>query len=330
MPRPTRLSLDMMETLIAVIEAGGDAMAAAAELDINQPSMSKRLAFLQHANPLVRFPWLEKHGKTWKLTAEGERNYPAIRQIVRLSHTLQQDYDARVAALPDVSLACGQLAAQTFVREALGHFRKQKPNLRIHLATPRGRDRIIGVANGVYDLAVVTHGDADIHCIAQRPLYVETLFTEPWVIICGAKAPKAIRERFDAVSGRRIDLKQIAALPVILPEADAGLRAIIERATVTHRLPDKLEPVLQVGGWPTVLQYVREGFGVGLVTKTVTIGQAGLLEPKPVDERELPPTSVRLIARHHIGETVPDWTVDVHAFAQCLREAAHQLLQSGM
>ena len=54
MPRPASLSPELLQTFIAVVGHDGDAVAAANALGINQPSMSKRLAQLQHAGRVLR------------------------------------------------------------------------------------------------------------------------------------------------------------------------------------------------------------------------------------------------------------------------------------
>ena len=48
MPRSSRLSIELLQTFLSLLEDQGDALAAAAKLEINQPSMSKRLAVMQH------------------------------------------------------------------------------------------------------------------------------------------------------------------------------------------------------------------------------------------------------------------------------------------
>ena len=76
MPRPPTLSPELLQTFVTVAETGGDAARAAEVLEINQPSMSKRLARLQHSGRGLKKPWLERVGKTWRLTEEGERVRP--------------------------------------------------------------------------------------------------------------------------------------------------------------------------------------------------------------------------------------------------------------
>ena len=63
MPRSVRLSFELLETLVVLIRAGGEASTAMKELEINQPSLSKRLKYLQHAGPLLEQPWLVRNGQ---------------------------------------------------------------------------------------------------------------------------------------------------------------------------------------------------------------------------------------------------------------------------
>src|SRR4051794_34311542 len=82
MPRPPSISPELMTTFVTVVKSDGDATRAAELLNINQPSMSKRLAFLQHAGRILRRPWLERVGKSWHLTEEGRRGPPAVEELV--------------------------------------------------------------------------------------------------------------------------------------------------------------------------------------------------------------------------------------------------------
>jgi DNA-binding transcriptional LysR family regulator len=56
MPRPANLSPELLQTFVTLLEADGDASQAADVPGINQPSMSKRLASLQHAGRILKRP----------------------------------------------------------------------------------------------------------------------------------------------------------------------------------------------------------------------------------------------------------------------------------
>lgn len=258
-----------------LVECEGDASRAADVLEINQPSMSKRLAVLQHSNPLARHPWIEKRGKSWGLTPEGQRNLPAVRDIVRRSRNLQDDVDEQFARSPDLAVACGQMAAQTFVRDALLKFRKEFPEARVRLSTPRGKDRIQGVATGHFDLAVVTHGESEIARIAKRPLQTESLFEDPWCLVCSKKAPAAVRQQFSGLTAES-GIAELIGLPLILPEPDAGMRARFDHSVIEAGVQDQLTVAMELGGWQNLLGFVKEGWGVGLISQNACAGERSL------------------------------------------------------
>src|SRR5437868_10360716 len=66
MPRPVSLSLELLRTFLTLVHNEGDAVKSAGILGVNQPSMSKRLGYLQHSGPVLDHPWLVRVGKTWK------------------------------------------------------------------------------------------------------------------------------------------------------------------------------------------------------------------------------------------------------------------------
>ncbi|MEL7267871.1 MAG: LysR family transcriptional regulator, partial [Planctomycetota bacterium] len=148
----TEINLKMMRTFVTLIECDGNASTAAKRLGISQPLMSQRLATLQHNHPTMRFAWLQKDGKTWSTTMAGRRVLPAIEEIVRLSRLVQEDTNLSIDRSPPVTIACGQLAATTFVRSAMMAFRKRHPGVLVRICTPRGAQRVEGVETGIFDL----------------------------------------------------------------------------------------------------------------------------------------------------------------------------------
>src|SRR5436305_15117036 len=121
MPRVSRLSLELFDTFLGVLDHDGDA-AAARELGINQPSMSKRLAVLQHAGRGLRRPWLVRVGKNWQPTDEGRRVLPAVRDLRARYERLTDFLDDRSPAPPAFTFGCGQQAAAGFVLRAARRF----------------------------------------------------------------------------------------------------------------------------------------------------------------------------------------------------------------
>ncbi len=74
MPRSVSLSFELLQTFVSLVRHEGEAAAVMRELELNQPTLLKRLKYLQHAGPLLDHPWLVREGKTWRLTDEGRKS----------------------------------------------------------------------------------------------------------------------------------------------------------------------------------------------------------------------------------------------------------------
>jgi DNA-binding transcriptional LysR family regulator len=315
MPRPVSLSPELLQTFISVVRHDGDAVAAAAALGINQPSMSKRLAQLQHAGRVLRKPWLERHGKTWKLTDEGRRMLPTVEDVVYRYDQLRKFADAPL----DLAVACGQDAAGGLILETCRRFRKHHPQHTVRVATPRGRARIEGVAGGLYELAIVTHSADQIREAARRELIVEELYTDPLVLAYASSAPFA--DSFDKLP-ERVTAKALSAFPLALPETDSALREDFESKTRVAGGGALLRPVIE-GGWSMSLRYVAEGFAVGVLPRSVVASAREPLMIRGLAREVTPPNTLRLITRkRHDAEGGHDLTSAGKGFYDTLREVA--------
>jgi DNA-binding transcriptional LysR family regulator len=308
---------------VTVVEEEGDASRAAAILDINQPSMSKRLAQLQNAGTSIRSPWLERRGKRWEMTDEGRRVLPAVQAVVFRYQALGDFAVGGSMGGPELTFACGQHAATTFVLEALIRFRRERPEVRFQISTIRGEDRIERVANGHLDLATVTHPEPEIQSIARRTLHVERLREEPFVLVAGKTARGTWRDAFDKLPNRPVSAETLTKFPLILPEPDAGIRQILDRDLETAGVTGRIQVVMEVGGWSTILAFVRAGIGVGIVSQAACLEAKGLAEPRPLDPSLFRPLTLNLICRKHVQASDRlDLSEDAERFRRHLTEAS--------
>ncbi len=300
MPRSVTLSFELLETLVALIRAGGEASSAMKGLGINQPTLSKRLKYLQHAGPLLDRPWVERKGKAWALTEEGKRVWPAVLELVE-GHENLQAFLSGGGSAPEsapVRFACGQTMAAGLVREALRMFRKKYPLSVLRISTLRGRARIEGVSNGSLDLAIVTHDEPTILEIARRPLHIEPLVRHGLLLVCATDSPWSRSMRGLPKEG--VLVEALEQFPLIIPEADAGVRKGLDEALRRRGVSASLDVALEIGGWGTILAYVRDGLGVGIVSEAAVVDPKGLIV-RPLDPGFFPPIEARLIARRLAG-----------------------------
>jgi DNA-binding transcriptional LysR family regulator len=322
MPRPANLSLELLRTFLLLVRNGGDAARTTQQLKINQPSMSKRLKYLQHAGRVLRQPWLCLEGKTWKLTGEGKRVLPAVEEIIDRYEQLRHFQEGLQGARSDLRFACGPEEAAGLVHDAFHRFRGQDPEARVRISTLPGRARIEGVANGSLDLATVTHDDDAIARIARRKLHIDRLGAEPLALVCAAGSPWAARLRKQPKTAAAP--QALVGVPLILPAPDSGIRRRLERVFRKKDLTRELDVVLELSGWSSILAYVRDGVGVGLVG-AAAVTESEALVVRGLDREVFPPIQTRLICRYDLGTgSALDLSDEGQAFRSALREAAER------
>lgn len=319
MPRPVSLSLDLLRTFVLLAENNGDAAVTTAQLQINQPSMSKRLKYFQHSGRVLSEPWIYLDGKTWRLTKSGEKVLPAVKRII---HTYEQVVEFGEAPKPSLVFASGKQATALFGHEALRAFQKEHraqalrelrkqhpkeptaqllrdyrpPRMQI-LTDPRGEERIEGVANGWIDLAIVTQDEETIRAIARRPLHVEELRHDLFALACARDYEDVeVLQRFKGLTDGGVEAKDLIGLPLILPEPDSGIRKTITKVFGKKNVLDKLTIVLEIGGWSEILACVEAELGVGLLTDAV-LRKPHKLEVRFLQRNLLKENNPKLICR---------------------------------
>ena len=302
MPRSVALSFELLRTFVSLICHGGEGAAVMKELGL-QPAYALEAAQVPSSTrgPLLDRPWLVREGKTWKLTDEGQRIWPAALDLVdryqNLHSFVEDENKAASAAL--VHFACGQAMAAGLVRRALLDFRERHPDRRLRISTLRGPARIEGVSNGSLDLAIVSQDEPTILEIARRSLYIEPLGTYRLALVCAAWHEMGIKAASVSESGCVTgSLSLVSADPARAGrERSQGPGLGVLRA---RGLLSKLDIVLEVGGWATILAYVRDGVGVGLVSEGVVEGLKGFTV-RPLDGASFHPTEAKLICRRLVG-----------------------------
>ena len=209
-----------------------------------------------------------------------------------------------------VRFACGQTMAMGLVRGALRTFRETYPQAAIRISTLRGRARIEGVSNGSLDLAIVTHDEPSIQEIARRSLHIEPLVAHRLVLVCATNSTwnQAVR----GLPKEGVPAEALARFPVILPEPRAGVRKGIDEVLHRQGVLGRLQVPLEVGGWGTILAYVRDGFGVALVSEAAVLERKGLTI-RPLDPRAFPPIEAKLIGRR-LGRSGDQWDLSEMAW----------------
>ena len=316
MPRPPSISPELLNTFVTVVRTEGDATRAAEVLNVNQPSMSKRLAFLQHAGRILRRPWLERVGKSWHLTEEGRRVLPAVEELVHRYRLLAEAVEEE---RPAVVFGCGPSAAAGLARDALRAFRATHPAAGFRLSHRPALDRVKGVGNGSLDVACVRLPPQEILEAARRPLFIDELYDD--AVVLAAVPGAAWFDEYRDLTDKNVPPKALTRLPLLLPDAASGLRQDFDRRCRDAGILDRLHVAVEVGPWTTLLGYVRDGVGVGLLPRSAIRGETGLVV-KALPPKLSPPNVVRVICRKRAGTDELDLSAEAVAFIDALRTAA--------
>jgi DNA-binding transcriptional LysR family regulator len=322
-----RLSLELLETFVALADNDGDATHAAEVLKINQPSISKRLATLRRlTSERMGQPWLLRKGKRWRLTSEGQRVRLVVADMMQRYEHMERFIASGAESRPIVAIACGQQAAGGVVRSAVEQFLRDAPDARVRVSTPRGRARIKGVAAGQFDLAIVTDSSPTILKVARREMYIEELLEDHFVLAANPSASADWGRRWKNLADNRpVRAADLLELPFALPEPGSSRRKQFDdwcfRATQRT-----LNVRIEVGGWQAILDFVEAGHGVGLVPRSAIEvfkdRRRCKLTVRSLDPAELPPDAVRLIARKAHGKDEPDLTEHGMTMLASLRHQA--------
>lgn len=126
-----RYSLRQLEYLVACIESGSFA-AAAARLNVSQPSISTAIAKLESALGVQLL--LRHHAQGVTPTASGERMLQSARSLLSHAGDLQRieiGEDETLAS--ELTLGCFQSLAPAFLPRMMAELRSKLPGLKLHL-----------------------------------------------------------------------------------------------------------------------------------------------------------------------------------------------------
>jgi DNA-binding transcriptional LysR family regulator len=130
---------------------------------------------------------------------------------------------------------------------------------------------------------------------------------------------------FRRLPEERVSPSALAGFPLILPEPDAGIRKGLDQVLRSEGVLGSLKVVLEVGGWSTILAYVRDGHGVGVVSESILADAPGLVV-RYLDPDRFPPIAARLICRKlpGTGEQL-DLSPEAQAWRKVLLRVADSL-----
>ncbi|WP_027016780.1 LysR family transcriptional regulator [Comamonas composti] len=237
------LSLQQLEAVVRIAEAGSF-RAAARQLDISQPALSRTLRLAEETLGMRLFDRDTRHVS---ITPAGEELLHIARRVLRdfdsalgeLGHFMQGHRGRiTVAALPSISVA--------LLPQAIAGFRREYPEVEFRLLELPAEPLLAAIEDGHADFGLCTKPAQD-----QRLKY-QHLCNDPMMLLCRAGDPLAASNSlpWSAFMGR----------DYLTVQAGSSIRSIVDPVFIRKRL--QVQPVMETASVAACCALVKAGFGV--------------------------------------------------------------------
>jgi len=267
------IDLADLRAFVAVADLGSF-RAAAVQLHLSQPALSRRVDKLEQA---LGFRLFERTTRKVELNAMGRSFMPRARHVLNeMEAALIGMTDLSDRLRGQVTVACVPSAVGTFIAHGLREFHAQFPRIRVRLVDESATETLLAVARGEADFGISYLG-------TQEPdLEFDPLIEEDFVLACPAGHALARR--------RKVRWAELAEHPCVMLAQGSGNRMLIDQALAgSHARPGWNCEVRHV---PALLSLVEAGLGVGAVPRfAVPEGKNAAVVSVPLQE----PTVVRTV-----------------------------------
>lgn len=234
----------------AVIHRAGGVSAAATELHLSQPAVSRRLAGLEKQ---LGGPLFDRTPTGMVLTAAGEVLLPfAETAVANLRDAQAAVHAVHAAAAGPVRMALVGTLAGSALTPALRRFTRSHPGVQLHLRTATSHEvsDLVRRAEATIGLRYGTDPDTELHC--------EELFAERMVIVA-ANDHRLAHGRHDLTE---LGPQQWLAFPDVPGRPEAAARYVRRTLDAAGVADDR---VLRVDSLTAQKRLVEAGFGIALI-----------------------------------------------------------------
>ena len=245
------MHLDELESFIQVARLRSFS-AAAQQLHISQPAMSKRIQSLESHLGVSLF---DRLGKRVRLTPAGELLVGKANAILDLSRDMERDVGNLAQTVSGrLSMATSHHIGLHRLSPVLQRFTQQYPEVELDIQFEDSEVAHKLVRAGDIELAVVTLNPAGEQ--EQPDLETKTIWQDPLCFVNAKPLPKVT------------SLGQLASLPCILPGPNTFTGRIVTERFASEGLV--LNPALSTNYLETISMLVSVGVGWSVLPQTMT------------------------------------------------------------
>jgi LysR family transcriptional regulator, low CO2-responsive transcriptional regulator len=226
--------------------------AAAQQLHVSQPTISKYISALEHEFDVALF---ERTSGGLQLTAAGKTLVPWAHRLVHESLDMHEMMlSMRGEVIGQLQIACSTTAGKYILPQLAGRFRHLHAGVRISILACTQEHVAVRLLDGEADLGVVSME------VDSSQLECQEFFTDYLDLIVPASHPWAGR--------MEIEPGELLEVPIILREPQAGTRRAMLSALARHDITlSDLDVFLEVGNAEAIVGAVTHNFGVSFVSR---------------------------------------------------------------
>jgi LysR family transcriptional regulator, low CO2-responsive transcriptional regulator len=244
------LGLGQLRAFHAVVSAGG-VTRAAERLGVTPPAVSAQIRELERQ---AGVPLVERAGRSTRLTSAGETLADYARRIFGLVDDAEQALaPVRGGARGRLRIAASDTAAAYYLGPFWRALRRDHPELRIDVTVHNSGAVASQVVTRAADLGVLAEA------AAPPELVLVPLVQDVLVVVVAPDHPLAAR--------RAIDLRDVAAHPMIVRERGSATRALVEREMARRGVTPRI--AMEIDSNEAIKRGIEAGLGVGVLSGAI-------------------------------------------------------------
>jgi DNA-binding transcriptional LysR family regulator len=263
------MELRQLRSFVHIAELGSLRMAAE-RLHIVQPALTRQIQSLETELGVRLFV---RHGRGVFLTPQGDALLPRAIAILREVDQVSSDLKTDGTFLSgEISFGMPPTVAQVLSGALIEKFSLRHPLVKLKVVSAYSGHVLDWLQKGVLDLAVLYENKA-LPLIRSRPLITEELML--------------IENSSGAVPGLPIKFLEAAALKLVLPSPQHGLRQLVDTMGARHGIC--INPAVETDSLPVQIDLVKRGFAVTILPLAPVFDEvaSGRLSARAIVEPEL-------------------------------------------
>jgi DNA-binding transcriptional LysR family regulator len=254
-------AIEDLRTFLFLAEGEGVADVAK-KLGIDGSVVSRRLSPFQRHLGLLR-----KRGGSLVLTDRGRELVPTVQAVLKSYDALADQLLHRERDTRGVTIAVGGFGAASLVPELVARCTTEIPRTAIRVRVCRGRERVAGIADGRFDLAILSHSLEQIRpLLGDSKVAIEPLPARPFVVVSRRDTTAGFASASIA-SGSAVAIGDLGGIVLVGLDESAGARIQLERRADEIGVRLRFGP--SGGGWLAAREYARHGLGAAIVPAEV-------------------------------------------------------------